>query len=130
MSVVNAASTAQVRYAATLALRIGKSVPSYSVGQPTLSQEGFQAFKRQFATELSAAVMSHQGAAPAPHQLRLLAAMARITGVQAPAVATRLQADDVAVKWFRSNPDSVVRLVGLLAAPAKSQPEQLALFTA
>lgn len=128
MSTINAASTSQVRYAATLALRIGKVVPLSSVTQPTLSAEGFQAFKRQFARERSAAIVAFASAAPAPHQLRLIAAMAAVSGVTVGQPNTRLEADEWAIAWFRKNSAYVFQVINRLAAPAK--PEQLTLFAA
>ena len=114
MSTINAASVAQVRYAATLALRCGQ-VPSLAgVRQPTLSAAQFQQVKNGLTVLIGKAIIRQPKAPVAPHQVKLVAAMAAQSGVVPPALSGRQQADNVAIAWFKANGHLVPALVAAL----------------
>ncbi|QNJ55348.1 hypothetical protein SEA_LITTLEFELLA_37 [Gordonia phage LittleFella] len=115
MPVIAAASTGQVRYAATLALRVGQ-VPTYrGVTQPTMSQQQFRQVKNQLTQQIGQAVIKHPNAPVAPHQQQLLQSMAALSGVAIGTPANRQQADNWAIAWFKANQAKVPNLITHIA---------------
>lgn len=114
MSTINAASTGQVRYVASLAMRCGQLPALVNVQQPTLSLAQFSQVKNGLTVQIGKAIVSQRNAPVAPHQAKLVSAMAHVSGVQVPALSSRQQADQVAVNWFRRNPAQVQQLIQLL----------------
>lgn len=121
MSTVNAATTAQVRYVATLALRCGQLPSITSVIQPTLSASQFGSLKAKLNNQLAHATQLHGNSAPVAHQLGLLSAMSAVSGQPlASAPANRSQASAWAVAWFKANPALLVPLLSHLSAARAS----------
>lgn len=101
MSIVNAATRTKVLYVASLALRSGQVPSVTSVVMPTLSQSQATTIVNGTTATIKAGVHNHRNAAPAPHQAKLVAAMAAVSGVQAPQLTNRWHADQVAIAWFK-----------------------------
>lgn len=114
MSTINAASTGQVRYVATLGLRCGHLPVLASVVQPTLTAQQFSQVKLGLTKQIGQAIVRQPNAPVAPHQATLVAAMAQVSGVVAPQLTGRQQADNVAIAWFKANQAKVPALLAVL----------------
>ena len=116
MSTINAASSGQVRYVATLALRAGKVPTLVGVTQPVLSKQQANQAKAHFTKLIIGAVKTSNGQlAPAAHQLAVLQQMCAISGVSFKQPTNRWVADQWLITWFKNaTPAQVVQLVSAM----------------
>ena len=114
MSTINAATSGQVRYVATLALRAGHVPALSSLLQPTLSKPQAQQLKVKFTKTVLAACTGSNGQLEAtPHQVQVLDHMASISKVAIGNPPSRLVADQWQIAWFKK---ASAREVALLLA--------------